>query len=102
DVTPAANQFLMLFSSTSTPPVGINFMFGNSGLIPFKNPVPSVSPGNSFTNPQPANIAFAISVGVIQPGIHKQLFALAVSASSATKIGLTKNSVPSARKLSAA
>ena len=79
----------------STPPVGINLIFGKaapSAFIAF-NP-PNTPAGKNFTTSIPNSIAFIISVGVTTPGKYGILFALQTSATDSLKPGETINFAP--------
>src|SRR2546423_2685022 len=86
--TPAANQALRFFSSTSTPPVGMNKRFGNNSLIALRKEGPNKLPGNNLIILAPNCSALMISVGVMQPGTQSILCLSANFAASSTKPGL--------------
>src|SRR5690606_14081937 len=71
-LTPASNHPEMLSFVGFTPPVGINLIVGNSGLMDLRKPAPNMSPGKSFTNGAPKSSAILISEGVIQPGTQRR------------------------------
>src|SRR5258706_11630944 len=91
---PARNQAERFFSSGSTPPVGINFIFGKIGKTDETKPGPSTDPGKTLIISAPLSEAITISVMVAQPGIHKIAFAFVISANSFLKIGETMKCAP--------
>ena len=84
--TPIATAPALIHSpalASVTPPVGISFTCGSGPRTSLKNAGPSAVAGKTLTMSAPASQAVRISVGVKQPGHHRDVVAVARVRSSA-------------------